>query len=68
MRIVLILLFAANCMGTGVTVYDQVSTDTAAQGYLIRPEKGEGSYEEELIVSDGENQESNSKLHSSGKA
>lgn len=58
MRMVLILLFAANCMGTGVTVYDQVSADTAAQGYLIRPEKGEGSYEEELIVSDGENQES----------
>lgn len=58
MRMLLLLVFAANALGTCVTVYDRLSTDTAAEGYLVRPKKGEGSYEEELIVSDGEKQES----------
>lgn len=58
MCLALVLLFAANGVGLFVTISRAAETDTAKAGYLIRPEKGEGNVQEELVVTDGENKES----------
>lgn len=57
-RMVLIFVFGANCFGFFVTLAGLMGPDTLREGYLVRLQKGEGSYQEELIVSDGEKQES----------
>lgn len=56
-RMVLILVFSFNCLGFFVTLAGLMGNDTLSEGYLVRREKGGGSYQEELVVSDGEKQE-----------
>lgn len=52
-RLCLLVIFCGNLLGLGVSFMAYLESDTIKDGYLIRKEKGEGSYEEELIVSDG---------------
>ena len=52
----LLIIFLGNLLGCGFSLIELMETDTVQEGYLIRNQKGEGSYEEELIASDGENE------------
>lgn len=49
----LLLIFAGNLLGMAVSFSGYMQSATVRNGYLIRNGKGEGSYEEELLVSDG---------------
>lgn len=52
-RISLLIMFCGNLLGLCITAVSSASLDTVKDGYLIRNQKGEGSYEEEVIASDG---------------
>lgn len=52
----LMILFCCNLLGLAYTAWQSGGKDTVSEGYLLRPGQGEGSYKEELVVSDGEHQ------------
>lgn len=60
LRLCLLVIFCGNVLGFFVSFMAYLESDTVKDGYLVRNEKGEGSYEEELVVSDGK---SSQKIH-----
>lgn len=57
LRLCLLVIFCGNLLGFFVSFMSYLESDTVKDGYLIRNEKGEGSYEEELVVSDGDSRQ-----------
>lgn len=53
MRLCLLVIFCGNLLGSVISFMSYLESNTIREGYLIRKEQGEGSYEEELVVSDG---------------
>lgn len=53
MQTFLLILFCGNLLGFVLSLQSYLEANTVKEGYLVRNDKGEGVYEEELMVSDG---------------